>query len=140
MLTGKPFDLEIITPERIAFEGKVESVTVPGAYRPFQILFNHAPIIAELEVGQLRFNDSSDKHSLYATGGGFVQVLNNKVSIVVESAEDSHDINVDRALEAKKRAEERLRNRDEIDYHRAKFALVRAMNRLKTAHYTENQH
>jgi F-type H+-transporting ATPase subunit epsilon len=139
MLTGKPFDLEIITPERIAFEGKVESVTVPGAYRPFQILYNHAPIIAELEVGQLRFNDSSDKLSVYATGGGFVQVLNNKVSIVVESAEDALNIDLERAEQARLRAEERLRRRDEVDFHRAKFALIRAMNRIKTAKYTEFQ-
>ncbi len=139
MLTAKPFDLEIITPERVEFEGKVESVTVPGAYRPFQILFNHAPIIAELEIGQLRFNDSQDKHSAFATGSGFVQVMGNKVSIVVESAEDAASIDVERATRAQERAEERMRNRDEVDFHRAKFALIRATNRLKTAKYTQYQ-
>ncbi len=135
MITGKPFDLEIVTPSRIEFTGKVESVSVPGSYRPFQILYNHAPIVAELEIGEIHFNDSDDQDTIYASGGGFVQVLNNKVSIVVESAEEAGSIDIERALEAQQRAEDRLKRREEYDFKRSKLALARAINRLKIAGY-----
>lgn len=133
MTTGKPFDLEIITPTGLAFEGKVEAVTVPAQDKPFQVLANHAPIVAELGIGAIKFNDSANKVSLYATSGGFVQVLNNKVSCVVETAEDASSIDVQRALEAKKRAEERLAKRLEHDALRAEASLARAINRLNVA-------
>lgn len=133
MLTGKPFDLEIITPEGLEFEGRVESVTVPGAMGRFQVLYNHAPIISELEIGVIKFNDSRDNETMYATSGGFVQVLNNKVSIIVETAEESGSIDVQRALAAKKRAEEELRRSDRLSQQKAQLALERAINRLRVA-------
>lgn len=133
MTTGKSFDLEIITPTGLAFEGKVEAVTVPASDKPFQVLANHAPIMAELGIGAIKFNDSANKTTLFATSGGFVQVLNNKVSCVVETAEEALSINAERALEAKKRAEERLAKRSEHDATRAELSLARSLNRLKIA-------
>lgn len=131
MTTGKPFDLEIVTPSGLAFEGKVEAVLVPGKDKPFQVLANHAPVVAELGIGAIKFNDSSNKDTFYATSGGFVQVLNNKVSCVVETAEEAGSIDVQRALEAKQRAEERLAKRSEHDAVRAELSLARSLNRLK---------
>jgi F-type H+-transporting ATPase subunit epsilon len=133
MTTGKPFDLEIVTPSGLAFEGRVEAVTVPGKDKPFQVLFNHAPIVAELGIGTIKFNDGADQTTLYATSGGFVQVLANKVSCVVETAEEAGSINAQRALEARKRAEERLAKRAEHDALRAELSLARSLNRLKIA-------
>ncbi len=133
MTTGKPFDLEIITPSGLAFEGKVEAVTVPAKDKPFQVLANHAPIMAELGIGAIKFNDGANKITLFATSGGFVQVLKNKVSCVVETAEESLTIDAARALEAKKRAEERLAKRTEHDAIRAELSLARAINRLNLA-------
>lgn len=133
MTTGKSFDLEIITPTGLAFEGKVEAVTVPATDKPFQVLANHAPIMAELGIGAIKFNDSANKATLFATSGGFVQVLNNKVSCVVETAEEALSINAERALEAKKRAEERLAKRSEHDAARAELSLARSLNRLRIA-------
>ncbi|MCU0426661.1 MAG: ATP synthase F1 subunit epsilon [Candidatus Kapabacteria bacterium] len=133
MTTGKPFDLEIITPSGLAFEGKVEAVTVPASDKPFQVLANHAPIVSTLGVGAIVFNDGANKVSKYATSGGFVQVLNNKVSCVVETAEDASSIDVQRAQEAKQRAEERLAKRSEHDTLRAEASLARAVNRLRVA-------
>lgn len=137
MLTGKPFELEIITPEGLEFEGTVESVTVPGAMGPFQVLYNHAPVISELEIGVIKFNDSRDNETLYATSGGFVQVLNNKVSIIVETAEAAGSIDVQRALAAKKRAEEEMARRDRLGQEMARAALERAVNRLRVAGRTQ---
>lgn len=133
MLTGKPFSLEIVTPEGLEFEGKVEAVTVPGAMGRFQVLYNHAPIISEVEIGVIKFNDSRDDETIYATSGGFVQVLDNKVSVIVETAEASGSIDVQRALAAKKRAEEEIAQRDRIGAKKAQLALQRAMNRLRVA-------
>lgn len=133
MTTGKPFDLEIITPSGLAFEGKVEAVLVPASDKPFQVLANHAPTVATLGIGAIVFNDSANKVSKYATSGGFVQVLNNKVSCVVETAEDASSIDVQRAQEAKRRAEERLAKRAEHDTLRAEASLARAINRLRIA-------
>jgi F-type H+-transporting ATPase subunit epsilon len=133
MTTGKPFNLEIITPSGIAFEGNVEAVTVPAIDRPFQILANHTPIVAELGIGAIKLNDSQNKVTLFATSGGFVQVLKNKVSCVVETAEEAGNINVERALEAKKRAEERLAKRSEHDIARSELSLARSLNRLNIA-------
>lgn len=131
MTTGKSFDLEIVTPSGLAFEGKVEAVTVPGKDKSFQVLANHAAVVAELGIGAIKFNDSADKSTFYATSGGFVQVLNNKVSCVVETAEEAGSIDVQRAQEAKRRAEERLAKRTEHDALRAEVSLSRAMNRIK---------
>lgn len=133
MLTGKPFFLEIVTPEGLEFEGEVEAVTVPGTMGRFQVLYNHAPIISEVEIGVIKFNDSRDDETIYATSGGFVQVLDNKVSIIVETAEASGSIDVQRALAAKKRAEEDIAQRDRIGAKKAQLALQRAMNRLRVA-------
>jgi F-type H+-transporting ATPase subunit epsilon len=135
MITGKPFSLEIVTPEKIEFQGTVESVSVPGKQAPFQILFNHAPIVAELEVGVIRFNDSKNQEVVYATSGGFVQVLNNTVSIVVETAENAATIDAQRAKAALERAQKRLEVRLDIDIMRAQQSLIRAVNRLKIADY-----
>jgi F-type H+-transporting ATPase subunit epsilon len=133
MVTGKPFDLEIVTPERIVFEGKVDSVTVPGTHTPFQMLVNHAPIVSSLAVGSLKFTDAQGTTHTYATSGGFVQMLNNKASVVVETAEEAGTIDVERAREARRRAEERLVKRSECDTARAELALNRALNRLKVS-------
>ncbi|MCS6809383.1 MAG: ATP synthase F1 subunit epsilon [Bacteroidota bacterium] len=133
MITGKPFNLEIVTPSGVVFEGMVESVSLPAVDKPFQVLANHAPLVATLGIGAIIFQDSTQKVSIYATSGGFVQVLHNKVSCVVETAEDASSIDVIRAQESKRRAEERLAKRSECDVVRAEASLARALNRLKVA-------
>jgi F-type H+-transporting ATPase subunit epsilon len=133
MITGKPFDLEIVTPSGAVFDGKVDSVTVPGIDGTFQMLNNHAPIVSALGIGALKFTDAGGSNHVYATGGGFVQMLSNHASVVVESAEEHTTIDIERAVEAKKRAEERLTQREKFDAARAELSLARAINRLKIA-------
>jgi F-type H+-transporting ATPase subunit epsilon len=128
------FDLEIITPEKIVFRGPISSVTCPGAEGRFQILRNHAPFISALEVGQLWFIDEEGKRRLYAVSGGASHVLKNKVLILADTAESADGIDLSRAEAAKNRAHERLRVKDpDIDIDRARLALHRALNRIKTA-------
>lgn len=136
MITGKPFSLEIVAPESMVYEGSVDSVTLPGVDGQFQMLHNHAPIISALQIGSISLTDAAGTHHIFATGGGFVQMLNNKTSIVVESAEESTSIDIQRALEAKRRAEDRLRQRELFDSKRAEISLMRALNRLRIAGYS----
>jgi F-type H+-transporting ATPase subunit epsilon len=128
------FDLEIITPEKIVFQGRISSVTCPGADGRFQVLRNHAPFISALEIGPLWFIDEEGRKRVYSVSGGASHVLKNKVLILADTAEITDEIDVPRAESARKRAEERLRIKDpNIDVDRAKLALYRALNRLKTA-------
>lgn len=83
----KLLELDIITPEQILFEGKAQSVTVPGTKSPFQVLFNHAPIVSSLENGQIKIVDDNNKTILFKTTQGFIEVKSNKVNILVDSAE-----------------------------------------------------
>lgn len=79
--------MEIVTPKKIIFKGNVVSVTVPGSKSPFQILFNHAPIVSSLDEGQIKFVNENNSEVKYNTGTGFVELTNNRVSILVEDAE-----------------------------------------------------
>jgi len=91
-------DIDIVTPQRIIFSGKCVSVALPGAQSPFQVLYNHAPIVSALEIGAIKIVNEDNSELVYATEGGFVEVLQNRVSIVVETAEQSSEINTESAL------------------------------------------
>jgi F-type H+-transporting ATPase subunit epsilon len=124
-------NLEIITPEKPIFRDQIEAVTIPGTQGSFQILKDHAPIISSFEIGIIKVKKASAE-TFYTTAGGTVEVSKNNVLVLADSIEKITDINVDRAEQAKKRAEERLQKKHEedIDEARAKAALNRALNRL----------
>lgn len=123
--------LEIISPSRQVFSGEIKSITVPGTKGRFQVLKNHAPIISTFEIGMIRV-DLKDNPKYFATAGGTIEVLNNKVLVLADSIESSDEIDYDRALKAKERAEKRLaEKRPDIDVERAQAALARALNRIK---------
>jgi len=91
-------DIDIVTPQKIIFSGKCISVAIPGAQSPFQVLYNHAPIVSALEIGAIKIVNEDNSEIVYATEGGFVEVLKNRVSIVVETAEQAAEINTEAAL------------------------------------------
>lgn len=76
--------LKIVSPERIEFEGEVESVVVPGTLGQFEILVNHAPIISSLEKGTVTYTTPTGEKNLLEIAGGFVEVQKNVVSLCVE--------------------------------------------------------
>lgn len=86
MENEKLLDIEIVTPQKRIFSGRVASVAVPGTKSPFQILFHHAPIVSSLDPGVVRIVDSEDKKLFFAVSSGFVTVNNNSVSIFVCNA------------------------------------------------------
>lgn len=77
--------LKIVSPERIEFDGEVESVVVPGTMGNFEILTNHAPIISSLQKGSVEYTDKTGKNHVDIIGG-FVEVQKNEVSLCVEKA------------------------------------------------------
>lgn len=125
-------NLEIVTPHGKLFSEEIRSCIVPGANGQFQVLKDHAALVSAVNVGYVKIEKSDAKSAYVAVSGGFCEVMENEVEVIVESAEFAESINVDRAQAAKERAEERLSSPNaEIDLDRAQFALIRALNRLK---------
>lgn len=124
--------LDIVTPSKVIFSGEIKSITVPGTIGSFQVLKNHAPIISTLEIGVIKIETASGK-KLYATGGGTIEVLNNKIQVLADSIEVADEVDVSRAQNALERAKNRLANihKEKIDVARAEAAMSRAMNRIK---------
>lgn len=129
----KELYVEIITPSKVAFKGNVKSINIPGVLGNFQVLFNHAPLLSSFEIGVIKITDTEDKTAQFATGGGTVEVMKNKILVLADSLESENEIDVERAQSAYNRAKERLsiQNREKIDVARAEAALQRAINRLK---------
>ena len=127
-------DLEIISPEKKVYSGKVKSVTIPGTKGNFQVLFNHAPLISTIEIGIIKLDLSDDSTRVFTTSGGSAEVLDNKVLILSDTVEPIDNIDIERARNAKERAENRLTNKGVIiDVDRARAALARALNRIKAS-------
>ena len=125
--------LEIITPDAVLFSGKMKSIRVPGSEGSFGVLAGHAPLMAALEIGVLKLEHDNGDIEYISTSGGFVQVTQDKVIVLADSAERAKDIDVSRAEAAIARARERLKGGESIDYNRAQKALSRALNRVKVA-------
>ena len=127
------FQLEIVTPEKQEVSDTAEEVQIPGKSGYLGILPGHAPLITELAVGEITYRKGG--HTSYlSVAWGFAEVLPAKVTILAEAAERPEEIDVQRAREAKKRAEERLKSQDPAtDYQRALYALKRAEVRLEVA-------
>jgi F-type H+-transporting ATPase subunit epsilon len=125
-------NLEIISPDSQIFKDKVESITIPGTAGSFQVLRNHAPLISTFEIGIIKIKKSGSEASHYTTSGGTVEVNQNKILVLSDSIEKVENIDVNRAELARKRAEERLgeKNKETIDVVRAEAALHRAINRI----------
>ncbi len=132
---AKILNLEVVTPERIMLQEETQSIIVPAAEGLLGLLPNHAPIITGLNPGLIKFRQGADLHVL-AIGGGFMEVSNNKVSILADTAELPDEIDVDRANAAKERAQQRLKEPPAgLDVHRAELAFHRAMARIRAAEY-----
>ena len=133
------YELNIVTPEKGVFDGAVSSTTLPGEAGYLGVWAHHAPMVAALDPGVLTvFEGSSESPTReWAIGGGFAQVSDNKMILIVDSAEDKGEIDVPRAEAALKRAQDHLREAltdKTIDTDRAHAAKERAEARLKVAY------
>ncbi len=133
-MADKSFQLEIVTPKKIVFQATVTSFSAPGIVGGFQVLRSHAPLLSSIGVGEVKIIDEQGRESRYATSGGFVEVHENKVVLLAETAERSDEIDITRAEVARDRAQQRIaEKRIETDLDRTRAALQRALNRLKVA-------
>lgn len=129
-----PLHLEIVTPERRAFEGDVDEVIVPGSEGELGILPHHAPLVSLLGNGVLRIKRGGEQEE-YAIFGGFVQVRPDRVVVLAETADMDADIDVERAERARREAERVLESGivEPADVARARAALQRALIRIRVA-------
>lgn len=125
--------LEIVTPERQVYAQVVNMLIVKGVEGEMGILPNHIPLVTPLKIAPV-IAKIGNKEELIAVNGGFMEVRKDKVVILAESAELPGDIDLERAIAAKDRAEKRMNaNKDEVDFRRAEIALQKAINRIETA-------
>jgi F-type H+-transporting ATPase subunit epsilon len=125
--------LEIVTPERQLFSGPVDEVTVPSSQGYLGILPGHAPLLAELGIGDIRYK-IGDRTEYVFCSWGFLEVLPERVVVLAQTAEPASEIDLNRAEQAKSRAEKRLASKDPtLDFARAELALLKAISRVEAA-------
>ena len=123
--------LEVVTPQKAVVSEEVQIVMAPGSDGEFGVLKEHTTFLTSLKIGTLRYKDAGGNEKLIFINGGFAEVLPEKVTILAESAERKEEIDVDRAKQAKDRAEKRLAQKSaDTDLVRAETALRRAIHRL----------
>ncbi|PIE91074.1 MAG: ATP synthase F1 subunit epsilon [Acidobacteria bacterium] len=124
--------LEILTPEKAVLNEEAMQVELQGEYGRLGILPEHTSLIAKLDFGILEYTKADKEIKKILCGKGVLEINNNHIMVLVDSAEDPENIDVNRAEEAKKRAEERLKSKDsKIDTYRAELALKRAIQRIQ---------
>ena len=128
-----PLLVDIVEPTGSVFRGEVQRFRAPGTEGSFEILKDHAPMLVETRIGPVFITAPNGDRIVFAASGGFVQVAYNRVIMIVEAAEPSSEIDVDRAREAESRAKEALTEGSEVERHHAEEALERARNRLRVA-------
>ena len=129
---AKTFQLEIITPTQIFSEGQVNYVRGESPDGQFGIMSHHTAATVALGIGEVKVVKNG-KEYFYATTGGFADVQPESVLLLLETAELVSDIDVDRAEAAKKRAQDRLNDKN-MDKARSRTAIAKAKNRLKVFH------
>jgi len=122
--------LDIVTAEQVVYSEDVDVVVAPGAEGQLGILPHHAPLMTMLQPGELLVKKGGEELSMAITGG-FLEVRPDRVIVLADAAERAEDIDIARAEEAKRRAQQRLKEHaPEVDMARAEAALRRAITRL----------
>lgn len=130
-----PLLLEIVTPERLAYSDTVDAVNLPGIEGELGVLPHHAPLVSMLGVGELRIRKGGAEES-FAIVGGFLQVRPDKIVVMAETADMASEIDLEKAQEAKRAAEQALEGEartDAVDLSAARAALQQALLRIRVA-------
>lgn len=126
--------MEIVTPERVLWRGDVTEVTAPGYLGEFEVLPEHAPFMTSLKVGALRFKEEGGQDQWAAVHGGYFEILDDRITVLAQHGELAQEIDLDRVLQSKGRAEGRIKefanmSQEDKDVIRAKASLDRALTR-----------
>jgi ATP synthase, F1 epsilon subunit (delta in mitochondria) len=129
-----PLQLEIVTPERLAYSDEVDSVQLPGSEGELGVLPHHAPLVSTLGVGELRIRKGGTEES-FAIVGGFLQVRPDRVVVMAETADLASEIDLEKAQEARREAERALETgyHEGVDLSAARAALQQALLRIRVA-------
>lgn len=126
--------LKIATPEKIVYENDVLQATIPTQSGEITVLPNHVPLVSALQAGELRVKDKHGEHIL-ALAGGFLEIKkNNEIIILADNIERVEEIDIERAEEARKKAEEQMKQAkdvQDVDYARLQAIIEREMNRIR---------
>jgi F-type H+-transporting ATPase subunit epsilon len=127
---------KIVTPEKVIYENEIFQVSIPTMSGEITILPNHIPLVSVLKAGELKIKDRNGEHNL-AVSGGFLEVRgNNEIVILADHAERVADIDLQKAEEARQRAEEQMKNiknTQDVDYAKLQAVIDREVNKLKIA-------
>jgi F-type H+-transporting ATPase subunit epsilon len=129
-----PLLLEIVTPEKLAYQGEVDSVQLPGSEGELGVLPHHAPLISNLGAGELRLRKGTEEES-FAIVGGFLQVLPDKVVVMAETADMASEIDLEKAQQARRNAEQVLESGhvEGADLAAARASLQASLIRIRVA-------
>lgn len=136
-MADKAFKLEVITPDRMVLsDTHIVSVLIPGVNGYLGIWAYHAPMMTQTKIGKLELQRADGTSDVMAISEGFVEIFENKVTILAETAELASEIDIERAEQAASRAKENLQlHSPNIDIDQARMALIRAINRIDVARY-----
>jgi len=129
-----PIQLEIVTPERLAYSDAVDAVVLPGSEGELGVLPHHAPLVTRLGVGELRVRKGAEEES-FAIVGGFLQVRPDKVVVMAETADMASEIDLEKANEARREAERVIETgfHEGADLAAARASLQQALLRIRVA-------
>ena len=125
-------NLEIVTPFGLVFNDQVDEVIAQGSEGEFGVLPDHTPFFTTLKIGMLTYKKGSET-GYFFVNWGYAEVGPDKVLILADSAEKSDDIDLERAIEAKKRADERALQAEKFDEARTTAAIERSVTRVQVA-------
>lgn len=125
---------KIVTPEKTIYENDILQVSIPTMDGEITVMPNHIPLVSVLQAGELKIKDKDGEH-IMAVSGGFLEVkANNELVILADNAERADDIDLQRAEQARQRAEEemaRAKGQEDIDFAKLQAVIDREMNRIK---------
>ena len=126
------FYLEMVSPQDIFFSGNARQVILPGVDGAYGVLPNHEPMVTAIMAGIVRYQDEAGNWQEAVASDGCVEVMPERVIVLAATLERPEDIDGNRALATKQRAEERLRQKQsQYEYYQTQAALARALARLK---------
>lgn len=136
-MADRSFTVDIVTPDRVVLSDTASALVAPGVLGSFGVLVNHAPMLAELAIGELRYRRESGQEIFLAVGGGFLQVFNNEITVLADTAERAEEIDVERARVALEAARVQQREAtgafDDDRQQLAELAAERAQNRIRVS-------
>ena len=134
-MADRAFTIDIVTPERVVLSDRATSLVAPGVLGSFGVLANHAPLLTQLETGELRYRRETGEEIRMAVSGGFFQVFGNQVTVLADTAERAEEIDLDRARVSLERARAEIRQAtgfvDDAKRQELENALRRAENRVR---------